>query len=234
MVAHRTASHGHATLDSLAGWLTREIEAIIDTRYQNCSTVQDTAFIVREFLQHPTAVGAIAPSSQQLAKAVVAPIPAHGDPVVVELGPGTGAFTRAIQSRLGTRGRHIAVEVNPRLAKLTALRHPSVEVAEASAEHLPRILANHGVAQADLIISGLPWVALPAPLRDAMLDATTTVLSPGGVFTTFGYAWVRVSTPARRFRRALGTRFEEVIAGRTILRNVPPAFVYYARRPLPR
>jgi phospholipid N-methyltransferase len=89
------------------------------------------------------------------------------------------------------------------------------------------------VAQADLIISGLPWVALPEPLRDAMLDATTTVLSPGGVFTTFTYAWVRVSTPARRFRRALGTRFEEVIAGRTILRNLPPAFVYYARRPLP-
>jgi phospholipid N-methyltransferase len=29
----------------------------------------------------------------------------------------------------------------------------------------------------------------------------------------------------------LTDRFEEVVVGRTVMRNLPPAFVYYARRP---
>ena len=32
-------------------------------------------------------------------------------------------------------------------------------------------------------------------------------------------------------RRSLGTRFDEVVAGRTVWANVPPAFVYFCRRP---
>jgi phospholipid N-methyltransferase len=84
---------------------------------------------------------------------------------------------------------------------------------------------------ADLIVSGLPWVAFPVQVQEALPDSIGTVLAPVGVFTTFGYAWVRGSSPARRFRRLLGRRFEEVVAGRTVIANVPPAFVYHARRP---
>lgn len=202
------------------------------TQFSSQSTLlEDTAVMMREFVRQPTVMGAIAPSSVRLAEAVVAPLPARGNPVVVELGPGTGAFTRVIQSRLNGRGRHIAVEINPRLASLLSRRHPSVEVAQASAMQLKSILADHGVEQADLIISGLPWAALPEAFRDATLDGVSAVLAPGGVFTTFGYTWVRGTTRARCFRRALGTRFEEVVTGRAVLRNLPPAFVYYARRP---
>ena len=193
--------------------------------------VGDTALMVREFARQPTVVGAIAPSSRGLAEAVVAPIPAHGDPVVVELGPGTGAFTRVVQARLNGRGRHVAVEVNPRLAQLISRRHPAVEVAQASAVQLRSILAERAVSGVDVIISGLPWAALPEAFRDATLDQVVAVLAPGGVFTTFGYTWVRGTIRARHFRRALITRFEEVVISRAVLRNLPPAFAYYARRP---
>ena len=74
---------------------------------------KESALFLRQFLRSPITTGAIAPSSRYLAAAVTAPIPERGDPVVVELGPGTGSFTAEIQRRLGGRGRHIAVEINP-------------------------------------------------------------------------------------------------------------------------
>lgn len=187
--------------------------------------------LMLEFARQPSVVGALAPSSQRLAAAITATIPDDGDPVIVELGPGTGAFTEAIQGRLGTRGRHIAVELNPRLATLTASRHPTVDVVQASADRLPQILAERRIPKADLIISGLPWVSMPAPLAEATLDAAKNVLAPSGAFTTFGYTLVRGLAPGRRFKRMLTTRFEEVVTSRTVMRNLPPAFVYYVRRP---
>lgn len=77
----------------------------------------EAAFFLGQFLRSPVTTGAIMPSSRYLAAAVATPIPERGDPVVVELGPGTGPFTAEIQRRLGGRGRHIAVEINPRLAR---------------------------------------------------------------------------------------------------------------------
>lgn len=197
------------------------------------ATLVDAAVLMLEFARKPSLVGALAPSSQHLAAAVTATIPDYGDPVVVELGPGTGAFTEAIQARLGTRGRHIAVELNPRLATLTASRHRAVDMVHASADTLPQILADRGIANADFIVSGLPWVSMPAPVAEATLDAARNVLAPGGAFTTFGYTLVRGLPPGRRFRRMLTTRFEEVVASRAVIRNLPPAFVYYVRRPRP-
>jgi phosphatidylethanolamine/phosphatidyl-N-methylethanolamine N-methyltransferase len=201
------------------------------TEVSRRATLADAAYLMREFARQPGVVGALAPSSPRLAAAITATIPHYGDPVVVELGPGTGSFTDAIQARLGTRGRHIAVELNPRLATLTASRHRRVDMVRASADRLPQILADRGISHADLIISGLPWVSMSASVAEVALDAVADVLAPSGAFTTFGYTLVRGLAPGRRFRRMLTARFEEVVVGRTVVRNLPPAFVYYARRP---
>src|SRR5262245_47090702 len=56
---------------------------------------------------------------------MVLPVPLRGQPVVVELGPGTGPMTHAIRQRLAGRGRHLAVELNPRMARLLAGRCPT-------------------------------------------------------------------------------------------------------------
>jgi phosphatidylethanolamine/phosphatidyl-N-methylethanolamine N-methyltransferase len=191
----------------------------------------DLALMVREFVRSPTTVGAVAPSSARLAKAVVAPIPECGQPVVVELGCGTGAFTGAIQARLDGRGRHIAVELNPRLAALTARRYPGVEVVHGSAEHLVDILDSRGVRSGDAVISGLPWASFPGSLQKSILDQVATVTASSGAFTTFGYVGARQMLSARRFQRMLAERFEEIVTGRVVWLNLPPACVYYARRP---
>ncbi|MDR7278795.1 class I SAM-dependent methyltransferase [Catenuloplanes atrovinosus] len=189
------------------------------------------ALFLREFFRSPARTGAIAPSSRRLGEAVVAPIPERGDPVVVELGPGTGAFTTVIQEKLAGRGRHLAIELNPTLAAHIAARHPGVEVLNDNAADLPRLLAERGVQRADVVISGLPWASFPVSAQRSILAAVHATLSPTGAFTTFAYTMAAWTPAARRFRGMLRESFEEVVLGRTITANLPPAFVYHARRP---
>ncbi|MFI7433390.1 class I SAM-dependent methyltransferase [Micromonospora haikouensis] len=187
------------------------------------------AEFLREFLRDPFTVAAVAPSGGPLADLVTAPVPDAGEPLVVELGP--GAFTAAIQRRLAGRGHHLAVEVNERFAGLLADRYPGVDVAVADARDLGAVLAQRGHRRADVIVSGLPWAAFAGGQQDELLHAVTDALAPDGAFTTFGYTLARWAPPARRLRRALGDRFEEVVTGRTVWANLPPAFVYFCRRP---
>jgi len=209
----------------------REASSPVTGRQSASRSPGNTETFLREFLRDPSRTGAVAPSSRRLATAITAPIPERGDPVVVELGPGTGAFTEMIQSRLTGRGRHLAIELNPTLAELLTARHPSVEVVTGDATATDRLLTARGVPAADVVISGLPWVAFPKDVQVATLDAVHSSLHPAGAFTTFGYVLTRQTPAARRFRQLLHERFEEVVTGRTVLANLPPAFVYHARRP---
>ncbi|MGR6920516.1 class I SAM-dependent methyltransferase [[Actinomadura] parvosata] len=191
----------------------------------------DTALFLGQFLRNPAAIGALAPSSRHLAAAVCAPVPEKGEPVVVELGPGTGPFTSEIQQRLGGRGHHLAVELNEPMARLLAERFPKVDVANEDATKLGQLLAARGLRMADVVVSGLPWAAFPDELQRELLGAVTGAMSPGAAFTTFSYIHAIPLSSARRFRALLAERFEEVVPGRTVWRNTPPAFVFHARRP---
>ena len=55
-------------------------------------------------LRRPGTVGAVVPSSTRLAEVLAAVVPRAGAPVVVELGPGTGAVSAVIRRRLPAAG----------------------------------------------------------------------------------------------------------------------------------
>lgn len=187
---------------------------------------------LREFVRDPMSVGAVAPSGAALAEVATAAVPRAGSPVVVELGPGTGAFTRRIQERLPRAGRHIAVELNARFAGRLAVAHPAVDVVVADATDLRRVLAGRGLGRADVIVSGLPWAAFGEQAQGDILAEVVAVLPPDGVFTTFAYVHARWAPPAQRLLRSLRSRFDEVVVSRTVWANVPPALVYVCRRPV--
>lgn len=186
---------------------------------------------LREFVKSPTTTAAVGPSSRFLAAQMVAPLPATGDPVVVELGPGTGAFTELIQRRLGGRGRHVALELNPRWADALGQRFPRVETRCADARELPEILDDCGV-RADLVVSGLPWAAHAPQGGRRLVGLIADSLTEGGALTQFAYTWTRWAPPARQQLTDLRASFEETVISRTVWRNVPPALVYLARRPV--
>ena len=181
-----------------------------------------------EFARSPLVVGAVAPSGRSLSEVVTAPVPRTGDPVVVELGPGTGSFTAAIQRRLGGRGRHVAVEINPRFAARLASAHPGVEVKLGDARSLSSLVPT----PVDVIVSGLPWAAFSPSTQGDVLSAVAGSLASGGAFTTFAYVHARWAPPARRLLRLLRSTFGEVVVGRTVWANLPPALVYHCRTPL--
>ncbi|WP_093260777.1 class I SAM-dependent methyltransferase [Thermostaphylospora chromogena] len=192
---------------------------------------RDALLFIGQFMRSPALVGAVAPSSRRLARAATATVPESGDPVVVELGPGTGPFTAVIQERLGGRGVHLAIEINKPMAERLAQRFPRCDVISADAVLLPELLAERGLSAADVVVSGLPWAAFSPELQRRLLNAIIRSMAPTGVFTTFAYLHALPLATARRFRRLLESVFEEVVCSRTVWRNIPPAFVYHARRP---
>ncbi|GAA2352563.1 methyltransferase domain-containing protein [Saccharopolyspora halophila] len=183
-----------------------------------------------EFVKAPTTTAALGPSSRALAERMAAPIPLRGDPVVVELGPGTGAFTEVIQERLAGRGRHLALELNEGWAADLGRRFGNVESVCADARAMPEVLADRGLC-ADVVVSGLPWAA-HAPVDGVpLMRVIAESLRPDGAFAQFGYTWTSWAPPARRQRADMRAEFEETVVSRTVWGNLPPAVAYLARRP---
>jgi len=190
----------------------------------------DRVRFLRAFLRGPAKVGAIAPSSRSLARAMVKSCGLNFSDTVVELGPGTGAFTRAILEGIGEGTTFFALELDPIFSKALRKSFPSLIVYNDSAENIPEYLAQHGKTKADYIISGLPWASLPMELQNRIMESVITSLAPGGVFTTFGYVHARWLPNALRFRRRLGNHFSEVETSKVVWANFPPAFVYRCKR----
>ncbi|MEU1300210.1 class I SAM-dependent methyltransferase [Streptomyces shenzhenensis] len=193
--------------------------------------MSETALFAREFLRSPLRTASLVPSSARLVERLVAAVPERGEPVVVELGPGTGPATEAIQRTLAGRGRHIAVELNERLATHLVQRFPRAEIVTASAWDLPGVLADRGVHTADVVVSSLPWSAFAGPHGRTLVPKIASLLSESGVYTQFTYAFARWAPPSRHRLAQVRQLFEEVAASRTVYRNLPPALVYSARRP---
>jgi phospholipid N-methyltransferase len=185
-----------------------------------------------QLARDPRAVGAIAPSGMPLAERITAAIPRTGQPLVVELGPGTGAFTRVIQQRLAGQGTHLALEINPTFAERLAREHPAVDVIQADAGALASLLTERNLPRAEAIVSGLPWAVFTAEKQQEILAAVVAALADDGAFTTFAYQHARWAPPARRLHRTLRELFEEVVVGGTVWANLPPAVVYHCRRPI--
>lgn len=178
------------------------------------------------FLRGPASVGAVAPSSPALALAMLTGCDlAHAD-TVVELGPGTGAFTGPICDEIGSRTTFIALELDAHHVKRLQRQFPRAAVYHDNAALLPHYLARHEKQKADYIISGLPWASIPSRERERIMTAILASLAPGGVFITFGYFHARLLPGARRFIAQLRQDFLRVERSKLVWRNIPPAYVY--------
>ena len=182
-------------------------------------------------LRNPAQVGAVMPTSDGMAELLTRIVPRTGTPVVVELGPGTGAVTGVIDDRLPAAARHIAIELDPEMASYLQRTHPGLEVIEGNAVKLGALLAERDLGHADAVVSGLPWSLFDDDMQETILGQIAELVGPTGAFTTFAYRHGLLLPAARRFRRALRETFDEVLISATVWRNVPPAFVYVCRRP---
>ena len=125
---------------------------------------------IRGLLARPKNVGAIAPSSPALARAIAHQIdPAVPGPVL-ELGPGTGVVTQALIERGIAQERITAVEFDADFARHVAERFPLVHVIRGDAFDLKRTLANEDGTPFAGIVSGLPLLNHPVARRAQLIQ----------------------------------------------------------------
>ena len=176
-------------------------------------------------LRSPMHVGAVAPSSRAVAEQMLAGIDFRSNGAVVELGPGTGSFTRLLIERLPDRATYLGIERDPQLLQILLRRFPGLHFIHGSAEDALRHLADSGHASVQAIISGLPFASLPDPVQERIFAALQAMMSPGVVFRAVQYVHAQPMASAIKFRRRMSIMFGPVEVSRPVLWNVPPAVV---------
>lgn len=193
-------------------------------------SIQNAVLFFRKFIASPKTIGAIAPSSPALAREIVRLANVETAQTVLELGPGTGAFTTVIAQHLAADARFIAIEADPHLAALLQNKMPAVCTIAGSAEHIRRIMNTYKLPPADCIVSGLPWASFESSLQDRILNAAWDALRPGGLFTTFSYVHAQPLAQAKRFRKKLNQTFTTVEKSSIVWKNIPPAFIFCCQK----
>ncbi len=175
------------------------------------------------WLRNPLRVAAVAPSGQALASLITAEI-SHDTGPIVELGPGTGAFTRALIAR-GVRQEDLAlIEFGADFAAALRLQYPQARTLWMDAARLRMVDLFDG-RQAGAVVSGLPILSMPPRRVIAILTGAFRKMRPDGAFYQFTYGPRCPVSP--RVLDHLGLEAERI--GGT-LANLPPAAVYRIRR----
>tara|TARA_R110000850_G_scaffold145753_4_gene267962 strand:- start:2126 stop:2719 length:594 start_codon:yes stop_codon:yes gene_type:complete len=178
------------------------------------------------FLRNKSQVGALTPSGDKLADAMVDWIDWNSVESVVEFGPGTGVFTEKILTKLQPDSKFFAVEQDEHLADITRERCPNATVHTDCVSNISALCEREEIEKVDAVISGLPWAVFTHDLQKELLEEMKSVLKPGGKFVTFAYLQGMFLPAAQRFRKLLKEEFQEVHQSKVVWGNVPPAFVY--------
>jgi phosphatidylethanolamine/phosphatidyl-N-methylethanolamine N-methyltransferase len=183
--------------------------------------LDDEVRFISSWLHSPLKTGAVSPSSPALAKAMAAEIDLDIPGPVVELGPGTGPVTEAILARGVPPERLITVEYNPGFCRLVRKRFPGVNVVQGDGYALADTLGELGQKPLAAIVSSLPLMTRPMPVRMRTLIGALKLLRPGAPFIQFTYA-MTAPIPPRPARYSLA-------ASPRIWLNLPPARVWVYR-----
>jgi phosphatidylethanolamine/phosphatidyl-N-methylethanolamine N-methyltransferase len=154
--------------------------------------LKDISLFFSQFTENFTTTGAIAPSSPLLGRAITHPLSLRSSRSiqVLEVGPGTGAFTRQIAKHLRPGDLLEIYELNPRFCEYLRQNLPW-EVFQSNGIHCR--LHNADVRdigrdlQYDYIVCGLPFNNFEPELVSDILAVLIDRLATNGVFSYFEY-----------------------------------------------
>ena len=174
---------------------------------------------LRSFLAGPGRVGSVLPTSRTTVRATLDMAPVERARCIVELGAGTGPYTREILPRMAPDAELLAFELDPALTRVLEadLPDPRLRVITDSATNLE---AHLGGVRPDVIVSAIPFTSLPAEQRREILRVARKVLADDGIMLVLQYSPF--------MRKALQEAFGSVRIKVSPV-NLPPAVLFACR-----
>jgi phospholipid N-methyltransferase len=177
----------------------------------------------RSWVTNPLRVAAIAPSGDPLARLMTQEIAPFDGPII-ELGPGTGVFTRALLARGVAESDLTLIEYGGEFLPGLQRRFPEARIVQMDAAELSGAGLFEG-CPVGAVISGLPLLSMSPAKVEGILAGAFSHMREGGAVYQFTYG-PRCPVP-RPILDRLG--LEATHIGGTV-RNLPPAAVYRISR----
>lgn len=184
-------------------------------------SIKSNMLFLRGLSANPRSVASVFPSSRALARRIAAQVDPDASGTVLELGPGTGAVTRALLERGVNPNRLVLVERDEDFVRLLRTRFPGVCVRLGNALDFDELLLDRP-EPASAIVSGLPLLNFHAPVRTRLIERCLSKLAPKAPFIQLSFGW---NPPVAEADKWL------VRSAGVTLRNLPPASVWvYTQR----
>ncbi|MEK7213768.1 MAG: L-histidine N(alpha)-methyltransferase [Patescibacteria group bacterium] len=176
-------------------------------------------FISQSF-KHFIKTGSVLPSSRRLAKRITKNIKGS---VIIELGPGTGVFTKEILKVLPYDGLLISIESNKVFVKYLEnhIKDKRLILHNGDALKLREFLKKNNIKKVSCIVSGLPIGNFKKEAKEKLLKEISECLEDDGVYIQFEYFLAGIKA-VKKFFPHISLSFE--------LFNFPPAFVMRCKK----
>lgn len=182
---------------------------------------------IKAAIRNPLEVSTVFPTSRSLAETLLSQADVLGAESVVELGAGTGAITRFLRPKLGKKESYLGIELDPKMVAFLRREFTDLKFETGLAEELPQWKSARSV---DVVVSSLPWSVFGPETQEKTLEAIRESLKPGGVFLTYVCVNAMLYPSARRFIDLMKANFRVIERTPLEWRNVPPAFVFKAKK----
>lgn len=201
---------------------TEPLQAIKAAWHARSAIANEYQSFFKAWRENPKAVGAVIPSGPALARAITRHIEPAAGPVL-ELGVGTGVFTRALLARGVAPHDLYLVERDVAMAEALRKQFPSAHIIREDACRLERLNSQQLCAIPPLaaVVCGLPLLNMTSAQQLRIVRGVFAALQPGQSLYLFTYG---LRCPVRAEVRE---RLElQAVRTETVLANVPPAHVW--------
>lgn len=179
---------------------------------------------LQAFLKNPAKVGAITPSSPELAQKMVKGIEPNDEKIILELGVGTGAITKYLQDVLPNEKSYLGIELDRSMVKSLRKNYPDLEIVCGNATETFSIHQKSNLGKVGFVICCLPFVSLPNEVGERILLEIDKFMQQGCTFRTFQYAHGYYFPSAIKLREFMRKRYGKAQRSRLVVKNVPPAY----------
>jgi phospholipid N-methyltransferase len=177
---------------------------------------KERGLFLLNFLKNPLVNASVIPSSKTAGRAILSGLDWSTIHTVVELGPGNGTFTAEIIARSKPGTKIILIELEETYVELLRNKFGNrVTVIHDSAHRMNEILADHGLASTDLIVSSLPF--LQKQISRMIFAAILEQTRHGAAYRFFTY----MPPVMKWFYRGLPLHKVNFV-----MQNIPPMWIY--------